>query len=190
MSSERDLTKDMLDELKRSGIVASYKDFEARTQRLISLNDGFGEMLDFIPDFIMIDLLKEFKCELLGQTYSNMDELADGILNYKHGSVQLMRKIARHFFVFNPNTKEFELDKDFEGFSPAQLDKMSQWSKQELLDADINPSMTVYEIDAKVRENGKRKSIRVTDDEYKVLNAYSMADDAIKDKVRGVLKLH
>ncbi len=190
MSSERDLTKDMLDELKRNGIVASYKDFEARTQRLISLNDGFGEMLDFIPDFIMIDLLKEFKCELLGQTYSNMDELADGILNYKHGSVQLMRKIARHFFVFNPNTKEFELDKDFEGFSPAQLDKMSQWSKQELLDADINPSMTVYEIDAKVRENGKRKSIRVTDDEYKVLNAYSKADDAIKDKVRGLLKLH
>ncbi|MBE5838089.1 hypothetical protein [Butyrivibrio sp.] len=97
MSSERDLTKDMLDELKRNGIVASYKDFEARTQRLISLHDGFGEMLDFIPDFIMIDLLKEFKCELLGQTYSNMDELADGILNYKHSSVQLMRKIARHF---------------------------------------------------------------------------------------------
>jgi len=58
------------------------------------------------------------------------------------------------------------------------------------LDADINPSMTVYEIDAKVRENGKRKSIRVTDDEYKVLNAYSMADDAIKEKVRGLLKLH
>ncbi len=189
MSSERDLTKDMLDELKRNGIVASYKDYEARRERLISLNDGFGQMLDFIPDFIMIDLLKEFKCELLGSSYSNMDEFADGILNYKHGSVQQMRKIARHFFVFNPVKKEFELDKDFVGFTPAQLEKMSQWSKQELMDADINPSMTVYEIDARVRETGKRKSIRVTDEEYRMIHAYSVADDAVKNKVRELLRL-
>ena len=31
-----------------------------------------------------------------------MDEFVDGILGYKHGNVQIMRKIARHFFVFNP----------------------------------------------------------------------------------------
>lgn len=55
--------------------------------------------------------------------------------------------------------------------------------------ADINPSMTVYEIDAKVRENGKRKSIRVTDDEYRIINAYIMANETVKDQVKKILKL-
>ncbi|WP_196229658.1 hypothetical protein [Butyrivibrio fibrisolvens] len=45
------------------------------------------------------------------------------------------------------------------------------------MNANINPSMTVYEIEAKVRENGKKKNIRVTDEEYKIINAYEAADD-------------
>jgi len=57
-----------------------------------------------------------------------------------------MRTIARHFFVFNPCTNEYELDKDFVGYSPAQLEKMAKWRKQELLNANISPSMTVYDI--------------------------------------------
>ena len=66
---------------------------------------------------------------------------------------------------------------------------MAAWSKEELLNADINPSMTVYEIDAKVRENGKRKSIRVTDEEYKIITAYDAADDVIKSKIKALLNL-
>lgn len=186
MSTERDLTNSMRAELRRNGIVASYQDYEDRKKRLISLNDGFGQLLDFIPDFIMIDLLKEYEYDF---SYQNMDEFADGILNYKHGNVQVMRKIARHFFIFNPDGREFELDEDFKGFSSTQLEKMTQWSKQELMAADINPSMTVYEIDAKVRENGKRKSIRVTDDEYRIINAYIMANETVKDQVKKLLKL-
>lgn len=50
--------------------------------------------------------------------------------------------------------------------------------------------MTVYEIDAKVRENGKKKSIRVTDEEYKIINAYEAADDIIKGKIKELLNLH
>lgn len=95
-----------------------------------------------------------------------------------------MRTIARHFFVFNPCTKEYELDKDFVGYSPAQLEKMAKWRKQELLNANISPSMTVYEIDAEIRKNGLKKSIRVTDEEYRVIEAYSNADEMIKNKVK------
>lgn len=103
-------------------------------------------MLDFIPDFIMIDLLKEYKYSL--GYYQNIEEFAEGVLNYKHGNVQVMRKIAKHFFVFNPKTREYEQDKDFRKFSSTQLERMSRWSKQELLDAEISPLMTVNKIDA------------------------------------------
>ncbi|WP_022772134.1 hypothetical protein [Butyrivibrio sp. AE2015] len=188
MSNERELAKDMMAELKRHGIEATYQDYEARKARLIDLNDGFHQLLDFIPDFIMIDLLKEYEVGFLNE-YSNIDELVDGILGYKHGYVQLMRKIARHFFVFNSHTKEFELDKNFEGYTASQLEKMARWSKPELLKADINPSMTVFEIDAKVRENGLKRSLRVTDDEYSVITAYSNADAEVKEKVRVILNL-
>ena len=188
MSNERELTKNMMAELKRNGVVASLKDYEARRDHLIYINDGFHNVLDFIPDFIMIDLLKEYQYAFFN-CYQNMDEFAEEILGYKHGNVQVMRKIARHFFVFNPHTKEFELDKDFKDYNSTKLERMAAWSKQELLDADINPSMTVYEIDAKVRENGLKNSTRVTDDEDKILNAYRIADKATKDQIRALLKL-
>lgn len=187
MRNERELTKNMKAELKRNGVVASLKDYEARRDHLIAINDGFHKVLDFIPDFIMIDFLKEYDCEILG--YRNIDEFAEGVLGYKHGNVQVMRKIARHFFVFNPHTKEFELDKDFKDYDSTKLERMASWSKQELLAADINPSMTVYEIDAKVRENGLKNSTRITDDEDKILNAYRIADEATKDQIRALLKL-
>ncbi len=35
---------------------------------------------------------------------------------------------------------------------------MAKWNKQELIKANINSSMTVYEIDAKVRRNGLKKA--------------------------------
>ncbi|RKM63019.1 hypothetical protein D6856_02540 [Butyrivibrio sp. XB500-5] len=187
MSNERELTKNMKDILKRNGIVASLKDYEARKDSLIAINASPHNVLDFIPDFIMIDLLKEFDCGFSG--YQNIDEFAEGVLGYKHGNVQVMRTIARHFFIFNTHTKEFELDYNFKDYSSTQLEKMAKWSKQELLNADINPSMTVYEIDAEVRKNGLKKSIRVTDDEYKVIEAYSVADDSTKDKIKELLKL-
>lgn len=188
MISERELTKNMKAELKRNRIKASIQDFEDRRDHLIEINDGFHDVLDFIPDFIMIDLLEEYNYfSLTG--YSNIDEFADGVLGYGHGMVQQMRKIAKHFYVFNPNTKEYELDEDFRGFSPKQLEIMSKWSKQELLNANIEPSMTVYEIDAKVRENGLKRSIRVTDEEFKIIKSYSIADDTTKIKIRELLKL-
>ncbi len=187
MESERDLTKAMQAELKHHGITGSYSDYEARKDNLIKINDGFHQLLDFIPDFIMIDLLKEYEFDL--GYYKNMDEFADGILGYAHGNVQIMRKVARHFFVFNPSIGEFELDEDFKDYSSTQLDKMAKWTKQELLNADINPYMTVYEIDAKVRENGLKKSIRVTDSEARILNAYRIADDDIKAKIKKLLEL-
>lgn len=188
MNYERELAKDMKDILKRNGVVASFKDYEARKNHLIDINDGFHNVLDFIPDFIMIDLLKEYQCGLFN-TYQNMDEFAEGILGYKHGNVQVMRKIARHFFVFNPRTKEFELDEDFKGYDSTKLERMAAWSKQQLLDADINPFMTVYEIDAKIRENGLKTSTRITDDEDRLLNAYRNADDSIKDQIKALLKI-
>ena len=187
MNHERELTQNMKDELKRNGVVASIKDYEARRNHLIYINDGFHNVLDFIPDFIMIDLLKEYDCEILG--YRNIDEFAEGVLGYKHGNVQVMRKIARHFFIFNPHTKEFELDIDFREYDSSKLERMAAWSKQQLLDADINPSMTVYEIDAKVRENGLKTSTRITEDEDRILNAYRIADDTIKDRIKVLLNL-
>lgn len=186
MSNDRDLTKNMQAELERNGVVASMKDYEARKAHLIDINDGFSNPLDFIPDFIMIDLLKEYEFSF---SYKNMDEFADGVLGYKHGTVQLMRKIAKHFFVFNPDSKEFELDGDFKDYSSTQLERMAKWSKQDLLNAEINPSMTVNEIDAKVRENGLKNSIRVTDDEDRVLKAYRIADDTVKNKIKELLKI-
>ncbi len=186
MSNDRDLTKYMQAELKRNGVVASMKDYEARKAHLIDINDGFSNPLDFIPDFIMIDLLKEYEFSF---SYKNMDEFADGVLGYKHGTVQLMRKIAKHFFVFNSDSKEFELDGDFKDYSSTQLERMAKWSKQDLLNAEINPSMTVNEIDAKVRENGLKNSIRVTDDEDRVLKAYRIADDTVKNKIKELLKI-
>ncbi len=187
MSNDRDLTKNMQAELKRNGVVASMKDYETRKAHLIDINDGFSNPLDFIPDFIMIDLLKEYEFSF---SYKNMDEFADGVLGYKHGTVQLMRKIAKHFFVFNSDSKEFELDGDFKDYSSTQLERMAKWSKQDLLNAEINPSMTVNEIDAKVRENGLKNSIRVTDDEDRVLKAYRIADDTVKNKIKELLKIH
>lgn len=187
MSNDRELTKNMQAELKRNGVVASMKDYEARKAHLIDINDGFSNPLDFIPDFIMIDLLKKYEFSF---SYKNMDEFADGVLGYKHGTVQLMRKIAKHFFVFNSDSKEFELDRDFKDYSSTQLERMAKWSKQDLLNAEINPSMKVNEIDAKVRENGLKNSIRVTDDEDRVLKAYRIADDTVKNKIKELLKIH
>ncbi len=188
MNIERELTKNMRAELKRNGIAGSLSDYELRRDHLREIiNDGRHDVLDFIPDFIMIDLLKEYEFSL--GYYNNMDEFVDGTLGYKHGTVQLMRKIAKHFFVFNPQTKEYELDKDFREYSLAQLDKMAKWSKKELLEAGINPSMTVYEIDAKVRENGLDKSIRVTEEEQRLLHAYNIADDSLKSQIKALLKL-
>lgn len=186
MNNERNLTQNMRAELKRNGIFASLKDYETRRDRLIDLNDGFHDVLDFIPDFIMIDLLKEYEYSF---SYKNIDEFAEGILGYKHGTVQRMRKIAKHFFILNPHTKEFELDKDFRNYDSTKLGPMAEWSKQELLDADINPSMTVYEIDAKVRENGLKISTRITVDEDRLLKAYRIADDTIKAQIKAFLKL-
>ena len=186
MINERDLTKIMKAELKRNGVVASFKDYEARKNHLIELYSNSRDVLDFIPDFIMIDLLKEYTFSF---SYKNMDDFVDGILGYKHGNVQVMRKIARHFFIFNPHTKEYELDEDFKGYDSTKLERMAAWSKQELLDANINPSMTVYEIDAKVRENGLKTSTRITDDEVRLLNAYRNTDDSIKDQIKTLLKL-
>lgn len=182
---DRELTKNMRAELERNGVVASFEDYEARTKNLIDLNDGHHDLLDFIPDFIMIDLLKEYKFSL--GYYQNIDEFADGILNYQHGNVQVMRKIAKHFFVFNPQTKEYELDEDFRMFSSTQLERMARWSKQELLDAKIDPYMKVNEIDAKVRENGLKNTMRVTDEEQKLLGLYRIADDTTKNKIRKIL---
>ena len=71
----------------------------------------------------------------------------------------------------------------------AQLEKMTNCSKQDILDANINPTMTVNEIDAIVRENGLNKQMRVTDDEYNIINAYRIADDSIKIKIRTLLKM-
>ena len=188
MNNERELTKNMRAELKRNGIVGSLSDYETRRDHLIEiLNDGRHDVLDFIPDFIMIDLLKEYKYSL--GYYNNIDEFVDGILGYKHGTVQLMRKIAKHFFVFNSHIKEYELDSDFKEDSLAQLEKMTNCSKQDLLDANITPTMTVNEIDAIVRENGLNKQIRVNDDEYHILNAYRIADNSIKIKIRTLLKM-
>lgn len=99
----------------------------------------------------MIDLLKEYTFSF---SFKNMDEFAEGILGYKHGNVQVMRTIARHFFVFNPDTKEYELDNDFRDYDSTQLERMAELTKEELLDIGIVPSMTVNEIDAIVRENG------------------------------------
>ncbi len=113
MSNERELTPNMKAELKRNGVVASLKDYETRKNHLIDINDGFHNVLDYIPDFIMIDLLKEYTFSF---SFKNMDEFAEGILGYKHGNVQVMRTIARHFFVFNPDTKEYELDNDFRDY--------------------------------------------------------------------------
>ncbi len=186
MNNERNLAQNMRAELKRNGIFASLKDYENRRNHLIDLNDGFHDVLDFIPDFIMIDLLKEYEYSF---SYKNIDEFAEGILGYKHGSVQRMRKIAKHFFILNPHTKEFELDKDFMNYDPTKLEPMAKWSKQELLAADINPSMTVYEIDAKVRENGLKTCTRITEDENRILKAYRIADDTIKDQIKTLLKL-
>ncbi|AOZ96220.1 hypothetical protein [Butyrivibrio hungatei] len=188
MNYEKELTQNMKDELKRNNLVASMNDYETRKNHLIDINDGFHNVLDFIPDFIMIDLLKEYELECFS-AYQNIDEFAEGILGYKHGNVQLMRKLARHFYIFNPQTKEFELDYDFMDYSSSQLEKMSAWSKQELLEADINPSMTVYEIDARVRENGKNSSVRVTDEEIKVIEKYRFVDDEIKNKIKSLLNL-
>lgn len=185
LKSERELTQDMKDELKRNGIVASYQDYFARQDHLIAINDGFHDILDYIPDFIMIDLLQEYRCAL----FRNIDKFAFEVLGYRHGNVQVMRKIARHFFVFDSQSKEFVLDERFKDYSSTQLEKMAKWSKQELLSADINSSMTVFEIDAKVRENGLKKSIRVTDDEFRVIKAYSIADDSTKRKIRELLEL-
>ncbi len=134
----------------------------------------------------MIDLLKEYKCEFFGP-YQNMDEFTESILGYKHGNVQVMRKIARHFFIFNPNTKEYELDKNFWGYDSTKLEQMAKWSKEELLNADINPSMTLIQIDAKVRNNGKNRVMKVTAEEYKIITAYEGADDIIKDKIKSLL---
>ena len=116
ISFERLLTRIMKDQLKIFGISASYQDYIFRKDHLMNMNDGFHQILDFIPDFIMIDLLKEYECEVFCP-YQNMDEFAEGILGYKHGNVQVMRKIARHFFIFNPDIKEFVLDKDFKGLA-------------------------------------------------------------------------
>lgn len=188
MINERELTKNMKAELKRNGVVASTKDYEARKNHLIDINDGFHNVLDFIPDFIMIDLLKEYELECFS-VYQNIDEFAEGILGYKHGNVQLMRKLARHFYIFNPQTKEFELDYDFMDYSSSQLEKMAVLSKQELLEIAINPSMTVYEIDAIIRENNKKRSIRVTDEEYHIIEAYNSVDNETQDKVKALLRL-
>lgn len=185
--SERELTKNMRAELKRNGIIASYQDYEARRANLVDINDGFHDILDFIPDFIMIDLLKEYEFSL--GYYNNIDEFAEGVLGYGHGIVQQMRTIARHFFILNPQTKEYELDKDFKGFSSTQLEKMSKWSKQELLDANIDSTMRVNEIDARIRENGLSKQIRVTNDEYKIINAYRIAGETEKSKIRALLNI-
>lgn len=185
LKSERELTQDMKDELQRNGIVASLEDYFKRQDNLIALNDGFHNILDFIPDFIMIDLLEEYRHAL----FRNIDAFASGVLGYRHGNVQVMRKIARHFYVFDSQSKEFVLDERFKDYSSSQLEKMSKWSKQELLSANIDSSMTVYEIDAKVRENGLKKSIRVTDDEFRVIKAYSIADDATKTQIKELLNL-
>ena len=185
MSNERELTKNMKAQLKRNGVVASLKDYETRKNHLIDINDGFHNVLDYIPDFIMINLLKEYTFSF---SFKNMDEFAEGILGYKHGNVQVMRTIARHFFVFNPDTKEYELDNDFRDYDSTQLERMAELTKEELLDIGIVPSMTVNEIDAIVRENGLQNSLRVSDEESKILNAYRNADDDIKAQVKKLLK--
>lgn len=189
MSNERELTKNMRAELRRNGIVGTLSDYEARRDHLIDiLNDGRDDVLEFIPDFIMIDLLKEYKYSF--GYYNNIDEFVEGTLGYKHGTVQLMRKIAKHFFVFNPLTKEYELEEEFRSFSLAQLEKMSVCSKLELRSSGVDSSMTVYEIDAIIRENGRDKSMRVTNEESKIIEAYRIADATVKSEIRKILKMY
>jgi hypothetical protein len=97
MNNERELTKNMQSELKRSGIVASYQDYETRKAHLMEINDGFHDVLDFIPDFIMIDLQKEYDYSFM--QYSNISEFVEGVLNYKRGIVQQMRCFCEHEIV-------------------------------------------------------------------------------------------
>lgn len=73
MNIERELAKNMKAELERNGVVASLKDYESRRDHLIAINDGFHNVLDYIPDFIMIDLLKEYAFSF---SYKNIDEFA------------------------------------------------------------------------------------------------------------------
>ncbi|WP_022769401.1 hypothetical protein [Butyrivibrio sp. NC2007] len=64
-------------ELRRNGIVGTLSDYEARRDHLIDiLNDGRDDVLEFIPDFIMIDLLKEYKYSF--GYYNNIDEFVEG----------------------------------------------------------------------------------------------------------------
>lgn len=57
-----------------------------------------------------------------------------------------MRTIARHFLFSIHVLRNMSWIKTLLGISPAQLEKMAKWRKQELLNANISPSMTVYDI--------------------------------------------
>lgn len=48
--------------------------------------------------------------------------------------------------------------------------------------------MMVNEIDAIVRENGLKNSLRISDEESKIINAYRNAADDIKAQVKKLLK--